>query len=348
MVALVTKYALIAWAIVYVRQYVSTSIKAAGSCHDNHHKQHQPHIQWIWTVLPLCHRAGSPRIKEWTKRIFRMLATIPTYIHPAARAQEEAEAAAAAEAAAQAAANAAANGGGNDSDSDASSDSGYADTGVNLPLVSLPPSLYQLQGGRPAGAPPAPQMQQPVQQPVQQPMQAFGGADGGDGANGGRQTSESGATPKAGGGNDFKSRAVAAEPTPPPYLVKSGSVEALWGYPFGAPRSSILFTAKRAKRHRALLSHVANALAKVNSRAASPTARAHAGSSMPLEAGPALCAGSMYQLDSPVFWSSLPGHPARWEELSGPGDPVLLQGSYQLAADGDTLQVKLQVVNRCV
>ena len=55
------------------------------------------------------------------------------------------------------------------------------------------------------------------------------------------------------------------------------------------------------------------------------------------------------RLDSPVFWSLLPPGQqcSPWQELTGPGDPLLLAGTYLTSQeDPSCLQVHLQASNR--
>eukprot|EP00798_Chlamydomonas_sp_ICE-L_P008745 gene8745-33605_t len=114
-----------------------------------------------------------------------------------------------------------------------------------------------------------------------------------------------------------------------PKILESVAVKSLWGYPFAGPRSNVLHHSKRSRRHRALINHVDSAMLQLAEAGDAP------GVARGLAGGPVLSSNSMFKLDSRTFWDLLPGHPEHWEDLTGPGDPVLLCGSYYLNEEDD-------------
>ncbi len=119
----------------------------------------------VWSLT-----AGNPLLREWGKRTMRALASTAVFVHPAARALEEAEAAA--KAARDAAERHEKAAGENGYDPHAtihsSSSSEAGDVASYLP-VSLPTAMYLPPGVsrvRPAMPPPQPVMPQPVFAPA--------------------------------------------------------------------------------------------------------------------------------------------------------------------------------------
>lgn len=80
-------------------------------------------------------------------------------------------------------------------------------------------------------------------------------------------------------------------------------------------------------------------------------AHLHTPSTNTTSAAAASSAATTARLDSPDFWSSLPG-PAQGQqvpqELGGPGDPLLLAGSVAVGQEPGTVQVRLVATNRYV
>ncbi|GAX78147.1 hypothetical protein CEUSTIGMA_g5589.t1 [Chlamydomonas eustigma] len=239
--------------------------------------------------------AASPQIKEWLGRIMRMCGAVSCYEPPIAAStsqslavvpEEAAESAAGAASAwagpsgAAAAAKAAA------ADSDSSSE--YRPI-PGVDDIMMPVNMY----GRPPQRPP--QAPAPVMARVSLSP----------------QSSQKGLTPRSLSRSRVQS-IIQAPPTtvmtnvpPPPYLARSCVGDCIWGYPFSGPRTSILFSSKRSRRHRALLELLASA-----------RRQAHTQNQM---IGTELNSSLQPQLSQ-----------EDWQELTGPADPLLIRGRIQI------------------
>ncbi|GIL47493.1 hypothetical protein Vafri_4310 [Volvox africanus] len=275
--------------------------------------------------------AASPHVRDWCKRILRYLATIMTYTPPVnlpplvaalgviAKQEHQAGGAAAPD--------------DDDDSSDASS--------VYQPVEGqpeLPPALAAAAAAAVAAA-------------------AAASTHAHD---------EATANERAGNGEAAQADGVAIvdeaakQRAARSYLVHSAAAALpMWGYPF-APLSAVaLHNSKRERRHRALSKHLADAAAVAE--APRPTLAAALRPLQTLEdeattaaappaSGPVLSSRSQYRLDSEAFWSALPHTRSPWQELTGPADPLLLQGCYVLSGptrgDAATITVLLSAVNR--
>ncbi|MEW5299612.1 MAG: hypothetical protein WDW36_002608 [Sanguina aurantia] len=145
--------------------------------------------------------------------------------------------------------------------------------------------------------------------------------------------------------------AVAAVPEVPAEesQARSPAPDAPWGYPFSGPRSSTLYTSKRARRQRALLENCTAALAvALRPPSLLPHRGADAAGAVPAGAGPVLSDSSVYRLDSAFFWDSVVGGGVSgWVELSGSSDVLLLRA--RCCSSGETpggVEIRLTVANR--
>ncbi|MEW5312731.1 MAG: hypothetical protein WDW38_004342 [Sanguina aurantia] len=131
--------------------------------------------------------------------------------------------------------------------------------------------------------------------------------------------------------------------------ARSPAPDAPWGYPFSGPRSSTLYTSKRARRQRALLENCTAALAvALRPPSLLPHRGADAAGAVPAGAGPVLSDSSVYRLDSAFFWDSVVGGGVSgWVELSGSSDVLLLRA--RCCSSGETpggVEIRLTVANR--
>lgn len=243
--------------------------------------------------------AGSPILREWAKRVTRALAAAAMFVHPAARALEEAELAAKA-AAERAEKEAEGNGYDPSATIHSSSSSEAGDIGNLLP-VSLPTAMYLPPGGnRPPPPPALPAYQGGVPLPrlVEQPSDGFTSG----------QMVNPGSPSNAAANRDqepFKARALQLHGNGPSHMVYSASSSHPWGYPFTrGPRASAIFYSKRSRRTRLLAAHVRRAVAQC--QAAGTAARASLMPGQGLSSVPALPTHSALRLDSPTFWALLP------------------------------------------
>ncbi|KAG2485866.1 hypothetical protein HYH03_015449 [Edaphochlamys debaryana] len=271
--------------------------------------------------------AGLPHVRDWVRRILRSLATVLSYQPPvnlpvtvaalgfvAKRAHEADGTAPAAD----------------DDDDSSDASSAYHPDGEDTPSA-LPPALAAAAAAMAAAA--AGNAQTP--QAVEGGQDANAAAEGADGAAGGRPRGNS-----TTGTSYLVHSAVAAVP--------------MWGYPFAPLCSVALQNSKRARRQRALLSHLASATAAA--AAPRPVVASALAPLQPPEEGPAanpVLGGARlgYRLDQEAFWAALPSTHSPWQELTGPADPLLLRGCYARtpargAGDAATVTVLLSAVNR--
>lgn len=116
----------------------------------------------------------------------------------------------------------------------------------------------------------------------------------------------------------------------------SMALQAPWGFPFTGPRTLVLFNAKRSRRHRHLSAHLQTALMTLQERS---------GKIDSTVVGPVLASNSSMRLDEQTFWRGL-GVSDR-QQLTGPGDPVLIMGGYEtIPGEPSLVRIRLEAVNR--
>ncbi|KXZ43330.1 hypothetical protein GPECTOR_94g652 [Gonium pectorale] len=296
--------------------------------------------------------ASAPHVRDWCKRITRSLAALIAFTPPVQLPATVAALGLIVKQAHEAdgtAANAAAD---DDSSSDASSvyQPNNDDDGEVQERATLPPALAAAAAAAVAAATAAASGKP-------QAADAAAAANGDAHANGtagvAAAATDGGAATAEAGRPRMQSGLSSS------YLVHSAvAAVPMWGYPFAPLSSSSLQNSKRARRHRALLQH----LAAAGAAAAAPRP-ALAAALRPLAApgeegaaalaGPALSSRTQYRLDSEAFWASLQPGRSLWQELTGPADPLLLRGccvrpDAAAAGRGDptTITVVLSAVNR--
>ncbi|GFR43566.1 hypothetical protein Agub_g4660 [Astrephomene gubernaculifera] len=303
--------------------------------------------------------AGAPHVRDWCKRVLRCLAVVMSYTPPATLPATVAALGLIAKQAHEADGTAAPAG---DEDDDSSSDASSAYHPEETPQ-HLPPALAAAAAAAVAAATSAAAAGRATEAQGQQAQAAAAAAAAAavPVVAGKVVTANGGGTEGGAGGPEDAGRlrggSVAVGSS---YVVHSAAAAVpMWGYPFASLSSGALHNAKRARRHRAMLQHLAAGAAAA--AAPRPALAAALRSLQPPEedgtlpgaspaAGPALSCRTAYRLDSEAFWSALPYTHTPWQELTGPADPVLLRGCFVRPdpARGDlgTITVMLSAVNR--
>ncbi|EFJ51013.1 hypothetical protein VOLCADRAFT_103652 [Volvox carteri f. nagariensis] len=288
--------------------------------------------------------AAAPHVRDWCKRILRCLTTIMTYTPPVnlpplmaalgVIAKQEHEAGGSAAPAAR-----------EDDDDSSDASSGYHPVDGQ---PELPPALAAAAAAAVAAATASTQAQGLGHDNMAVPMSngTVGNDEGATAEGAAAAEEEEAGKRRAAPGNS--------------YLVRSAAADVpMWGYPF-APLSAIaLHNSKRARRHRALSQHLAEAAVAADAQrpilaaALRPLQQPednHSAATTSIALGPVLSCRSQYRLDSEAFWSSLPHTHSPWQELTGPADPLLLRGCYaqpsKARGDAATIVIFLSAANR--